>query len=63
MIRANARIKNEFYVDNAINYALARGAYGHTFEVGSYVCWGTPRDLDSYNYWRKVFLTENTTQP
>ena len=62
MIRANARIKNEFYVDNAINFALARGARGQPFEVGSYVCWGTPRDLDTYNYWRNLFLTENTIQ-
>ena len=61
MIRANSRIKNEFYVDNAINFALARGARGQPFEVGSYVCWGTPRDLDTYNYWRSIFLAENTT--
>lgn len=60
MIRADARIKNEFYVDNAINHALARGAVGRLFEVDRYICWGTPRDLDTYNYWRSVFLHENT---
>jgi dTDP-glucose pyrophosphorylase len=59
MIRANARIKQEFYVDNAINFALARGARGRAFEVESYVCWGTPRDLDTYHYWRRVFAAEN----
>lgn len=59
MIRANARIKNEFYVDNAINFALTRGARGRPFEVGSYVCWGTPRDLETYNYWRSYFAAEN----
>jgi dTDP-glucose pyrophosphorylase len=60
MIRENARIKNEFYVDNAINFALARGARGRPFEVDRYICWGTPRDLEIYNYWRGIFLSENT---
>jgi dTDP-glucose pyrophosphorylase len=56
MIRANARIKNEFYVDNAVNFAVARGARGRPFEVDRYICWGTPRDLETYNYWRGYFL-------
>jgi dTDP-glucose pyrophosphorylase len=56
MIRANSRIKNEFYVDNAVNFALARGAHARPFEVDRYICWGTPRDLETYNYWRGYFL-------
>ena len=56
MIKANSRIKNEFYVDNAVNFALARGARGRPFEVDHYVCWGTPRDLEIYNYWHGYFL-------
>jgi hypothetical protein len=55
MVRANSRIKNEFYVDNAVNFAIACGARGQPFEVGRYVCWGTPRDLDTYNYWHGYF--------
>src|SRR5258708_476863 len=55
MIRANARIKNEFYVDNAINFALARDAKGRPFEVDRYICWGTPRDLETHEYWRGYF--------
>jgi dTDP-glucose pyrophosphorylase len=45
MIQANARIRNEFYVDQAINFALARGACGRAFEVERYFGWGTPQDL------------------
>ena len=56
MIRADSRIKNEFYVDNAINFALACGARGLPFEVDRYICWGTPRDLDTFNYWRGYFV-------
>jgi dTDP-glucose pyrophosphorylase len=56
MIRANSRIKNEFYVDNAVNFALSRGTRGLAFEVDRYICWGTPRDLETYNYWRGYFI-------
>ena len=55
MIRANSRIKNEFYVDNAVNFALSRGTRGLVFEVDRYICWGTPRDLETYHYWRGYF--------
>ena len=55
MIRADARIRNEFYVDQAINFALARGARGRPFEVDRYICWGTPRDLETHDYWRAYF--------
>lgn len=55
MIRANARIRNEFYVDQAVNFALRRGAAGIPFEVARYICWGTPRDLETYDYWRGYF--------
>ena len=63
MIRANSRIKNEFYVDNSINFALARGARGRPFEVNRYICWGTPRDLEIYNYWRGYFLADSPSHP
>ena len=62
MIRENARVRNEFYVDTAINFALKRGARGRPFEVDRYVCWGTPRDLEIYRYWRGIFLSD-TNQP
>ena len=55
MIAANARINNEFYVDQAINYALSRGLRGRPFEVDRYICWGTPQDLAIYEYWRGYF--------
>jgi dTDP-glucose pyrophosphorylase len=55
MIRANRRIKNEFYVDEAMNLAVEQGLRVKVFEVEHYICWGTPRDLDTYNYWRGWF--------
>lgn len=55
MIRANRRIKNEFYVDEAMNVAVEQGLRVKVFEVEHYICWGTPRDLDTYNYWHGWF--------
>lgn len=55
MIRANRRIKNEFYVDEAMNVAVEQGLHVKVFEVEHYICWGTPRDLDTYNYWHGWF--------
>jgi dTDP-glucose pyrophosphorylase len=55
MIRANRRIKNEFYVDEAMNLAVEQGLRVKVFEVQHYICWGTPRDLDTYNYWHGWF--------
>lgn len=55
MIHADARVKNEFYVDQAINFAIARGLRGVPLEVDRYICWGTPQDLALYDYWRGYF--------
>lgn len=55
MIHANRRIKNEFYVDEAMNVAVEQGLRVKVFEVEHYICWGTPRDLDTYNYWHGWF--------
>lgn len=55
MIDANARVRNEFYVDQAVNFAMDLGARGRPFEVERYICWGTPRDLETHDYWRAYF--------
>jgi hypothetical protein len=55
MIEAERRIRNEFYVDEAMNLAVELGLRVKVFEVDRYICWGTPRDLDTYNYWAGYF--------
>ncbi len=55
MIKANRRINNEFYVDECINDAIAMGLKVRCFEVDYYICWGTPNDLKTYEYWRSFF--------
>ena len=55
MIKSNTRINNEFYVDECVNNAVAAGLNVRVFEVDKYICWGTPQDLATYNYWREYF--------
>lgn len=58
MIDANDRINGEFYVDKCIDYILKAGKKVTAFEVKYYIGWGTPADLDTWNYW-SGFLKEH----
>lgn len=55
MIKANDRINNEFYIDNCMNYLINQGLNVSVFEVDKYICFGTPNDLRTYEYWSKYF--------
>ena len=52
MIAKNRRINNEFYVDECINELIEIGLKVKVFEVDKYICWGTPNDLRTYEYWQ-----------
>jgi hypothetical protein len=55
MIAAGRRINGEYYVDEVANVAIESGLRVMVFEVQRYICWGTPQDVDVYNYWRSYF--------
>ena len=55
MLHENRRINNEFYVDECINDAIALGYKAKVFEADKYICWGTPDDYETYNYWHSFF--------
>lgn len=55
MIARDGRINGEFYVDNAINDALELGLSCRLFEIDAYLCWGTPDDLRTFEYWQACF--------
>ena len=63
MIRANRRIKNEYYVDEVMNVAVEHGLRVKVFEVQHYICWGTPQDLKTYNCWHDWFSNIRTSNP
>ncbi|HAR62508.1 MAG: hypothetical protein DKM50_02625 [Candidatus Margulisiibacteriota bacterium] len=49
------RVNNEFYVDSCINELIELGYKVKVFEVTDYICWGTPNDLRTYEYWQSFF--------
>jgi NDP-sugar pyrophosphorylase family protein len=51
----NGRINGEFYLDSCINDAIEMGLSCHLFEVDSFISWGTPNDLKTFEYWQSCF--------
>jgi hypothetical protein len=55
LIKRNGRINSEFYLDSCINDAVALGLHCYYFEVDSFISWGTPDDLKTFEYWQSCF--------
>lgn len=55
LIARDGRVNGEFYIDSCINDAIALGLNCRLFEVDSYLCWGTPNDLRTFEYWQSCF--------
>jgi hypothetical protein len=55
LLARDGRVNGEFYIDSLINDAIALGLRCHLFEVNSYLCWGTPNDLRTFEYWQSCF--------
>lgn len=59
MIKKNRRVNNEFYVDECINELIEEGLKVKVFEIQKYICWGTPNDLRTYEYWQSFHKSQN----
>lgn len=55
LIKRDGQINNEFYLDSLIEDALGMGLNCHIFEIDSYMSWGTPSDLKTFEYWQSCF--------
>ena len=55
MIARGARVNGEFYIDTCIEDALALGLNVRILEVETYLCWGSPNDLRTFEYWQSCF--------
>ena len=55
MKERKATVNGEYYVDMAINDAIALGLNCKLFEIDSYICWGTPNELKTFEYWQSCF--------
>jgi hypothetical protein len=51
----NERVNGEFYVDSMIGTAIELGFRCVAFEVDQYICFGTPDDLKTFEYWQSFF--------
>lgn len=54
--KENIRTNGEFYVDDVLNQNIKAGLKVKVFEVKNYICWGTPDDYRTYNYWKEYFI-------
>jgi len=55
LYKNNNRTNGEFYVDSMLNEAISLGYKVKNFEIDNYICWGTPNDLKTYEYWQRFF--------
>jgi dTDP-glucose pyrophosphorylase len=55
MIAQNRRVNGEFYVDEVMRDCYELGYKTKVFEIENYICWGTPNDYKTYNYWNEYF--------
>lgn len=55
MINDNIRVNNEFYVDSLMGVLIKLKYKIKIFEVNDYICWGTPNDYQTFNYWQSFF--------
>ncbi|MCC6212784.1 MAG: NTP transferase domain-containing protein [Burkholderiales bacterium] len=51
----DGRVNGEFYVDSCINDAITLGLRCRLFEVDRFLCWGTPDELRTFEYWQSCF--------
>ena len=55
LIARDGLINGEFYLDSCVNDAIFMGLRCQLFEVDSFISWGTPNDLKTFEYWQSCF--------
>jgi dTDP-glucose pyrophosphorylase len=60
LIERGGRVNGEFYIDTCINDAIDMGLSCQLFEVDSFISWGTPNDLKTFEYWQSCFHKWNS---
>ncbi|MCK5214137.1 MAG: hypothetical protein KAR05_02135 [Candidatus Omnitrophica bacterium] len=55
MIEKNVRVNNEFYVATSINQLIEEGKHVVAFEIDQFISFGTPVELQLFQYWEDYF--------
>ena len=54
-IQEGITTNGEYYVDDVLNQNIKSGLRVKVFESEFYICWGTPDDYKTYQYWQEYF--------
>ncbi len=49
----------EFHLEGCIDYLIKQGKKVVIFDIDRFVCWGTPNDLKTWEYWKSYFQKKN----
>jgi NDP-sugar pyrophosphorylase family protein len=49
------RVNGEFYIDSMLEAGIKLGLKLKAFPIDYYLCWGTPNDLKTFQYWQSFF--------
>lgn len=55
LFKTKEKVNGEFYLDSCIDIAIKNGLNCKYFEIDKYLCWGTPNDLKTFEYWQSCF--------
>jgi NDP-sugar pyrophosphorylase family protein len=60
LIDRDGRVNGELFVDSCIDDAISLGYRCCIFSVDHYLCWGTPNELETFEYWQSCFHKWNS---
>lgn len=55
LMDSGQRVNNEFYLDSALPFLIGSGLRVRTLDVDHYICFGTPDDVRTWEYWEACF--------
>jgi NDP-sugar pyrophosphorylase family protein len=55
LIKRGAKTNGEYYIDESINDSISLGYKVKVLEIDAYLNWGTPEELELYQWWNRFF--------
>ena len=55
MFNKKNHVNGEYYIATAINELIIKKMKVVSFGIDQYICWGTPFDLLSYQFWEDLY--------
>ncbi len=55
LLAKDERVNNEYYVDSVVALLAKKGLRGRILDTSHFVCFGTPEDVRTYDYWSAYF--------